>query len=96
MLTKKRVANKRHLSKNKRALFCNKARFCLIIMTQSDRPHESFCGLFELEGVEDISSCLSQEARESVAAIITRMFLQYFIVFISLFDKSFWLRAQRN
>lgn len=51
MLTKKRVANKRHLSKNKRALFCNKARFCLIIMTQSDRPHESFCGLFELEGV---------------------------------------------
>ena len=51
---------------------------------------------FEFEGVEDISSCLSQEARESVAAIITRMFLQYFIVFISLFDKSFWLRAQRN
>ena len=33
MLTKKRVANKRHLSKNKRALFCNKARFCLLIMT---------------------------------------------------------------
>lgn len=55
MLTKKRVANKRHLSKNKRALFCNKARFCLIIMTQSD-------SLFSY----------------------------------LLFDKSFWLRAQRN